>query len=418
MAEKNTLIQSIPPIRTEAASTSSSDKKSSKKSSQKLDSSEAPSTQTKIGTSEVYASEQVASSDAPVSISLFQGIVYGSFVVNLVFAGLIGVFLMRRVRDIVTPRYAKACRIFGGICLGISLHGVLAAFLYSNFLWGSGSVPIFFMNVLWIFAGPALAFVLSHLLTRFETPVKNKMFINAAFYGGAYLLSAIAVSAVITVNAGLVFSLISIGLFLVPILSYFQHLKLAYSRHAELREPYARFLTYTLLYGPWLIPVLALAKSAGLSAEVVQLLLNLISIDLVVFGGLGLALFVKNEEPVEESPESEAAKPVVKPNSKSSKKQSVDPAVKAAPKKPNKNELEDPIIQFLNDNPEVAPENTADSSAPTEAAKGTRLPNKSDTAAGFKIPSPDGALGASDASVDAKNAPEGIRPPRKPKKRF
>ncbi len=446
MSEQATLLKSIPPVSKgkDTKATSSSPKLSllsqDKESSQPKTSSQPKAdnvivkgqTESTIKESgDAVASEASLAQDEETSISLFQAVVYGSFVLNFVLAGFVAVMLFRKSSKILVPRYTIALWGLGGICIATALHGLLATFFYNNFLWGEGSLPLVFSVALWVLVGPSLAVVLSHLLTRFDKPNRLNMGINMGCYAGIFLLAMFAVSNSLTANGALILGLISLFLFIIPVARYMQNFTTAKARHKELKGIAATVCTNSLLFGPALIPVLVLCKVFGLSPELVQFLYNLLFIDIILFGSFGMLMLVQPEETSAEAVEGEEPEaqnktevaaqeeaPSAMPpkTSKQSKKKKSSPD-KAAPRV-----TDDPIIQFLNENPDENFE-PDEGNQPTPPPKPSRLPaasygpkppdKPSSSASGLpKKPQKPGDSGS------AKNAPEDIKAPPKPKKRI
>ncbi len=216
-------------------------------------------TETDVATEKAEVQESMAKSlqmtetqvvdPAGTSISAFQFLTYGSFITSFILAGFVAVVLFRKASSMVAARHQVASRALGGIFLLVALHGFVATFFYNRFLWGEASLPLLFSLGLWVIAGPALAVVLSHLLTRFDRPVRKNLLINAAFFFVIYLLALSAASGSIRVNAAVIIGLLSVFLFIVPVARYLQNFATARARHKELKDGPAKLCVYTLLLG-------------------------------------------------------------------------------------------------------------------------------------------------------------------------
>ena len=307
------------------------------------------------------AATEISDAREGPGVGTFQVLTYASSVTAFILAGFLGVILLRKVRLMRVARLKTAAKALAGIFVFIALHGFLTSFLYNNYVRGTGDVPLLVHLGLWVFAGPALAVVLSNLFTRFETPVRSNMLINQSFFLVIFLLVWIGASGLLTVNAALVFSLGAIFLYIVPVVRYLQNFKTARIRHPEFNESGVRLSVFFLLFGPAFVPLLLFAELFGLSPEVVFFLLNILVIDIVLFGGLGLMILARSDLSGVNGKNTEAAvdhsattAAPVEENMKGSPVTSPPNADRAKSQKTKGHPAasEDPIIQYLKENPE------------------------------------------------------------------
>lgn len=419
MSEKATLLTSIPPIKKSTASgdagssgsgiqsapkapsPTSSPTKSlvEKKSTQVSDSSQ--SATNLVQESEVTETVAVAS-DSP-SITLFQGVIYVSFVLTFCLAGFGAVVLFRKAGKCVEARFKLSAKVLGGAFAWAALSGFFATYLYANYLNGqSDSAPLSFMLFFWVLAGPMVGYVLNQLLTPGNKPDTVRIAIDAAVYVGIFASSMLAVASGIKENAALLFSLLGGFLFIVPVARYLSLFKTAKARHPELRDGMDQALVYALLIIPGLFPILAFARVCGLSADLFIFLSNFLSFDFVLVVACSMIACL----PADEEAKSEAEATESAAESEASTPQATVPQpVAPTPVPPAKEE----VVR------ELKPKKLAPLKPPSIK------PSVSGGASNGSIPSAPQKPSRSDSAGDssaAPNAPSRIKAPAKPKKRF
>ena len=397
--------------------------------------------ETSAGSPQAAATETAEAREGP-GVGTFEVLTYASSVTAFILAGFLGVVLLRKVRLMGPTRHKTAAKTLAGIFAFIALHGFFTSFLYNNYVRGIGDVPLLVHLGLWVFAGPALAVVLSNLFTRFETPVRSNMLINQSFFLGIFLLVWVGASGLLSANAALIVCLGAIFLYIVPVVRYLKNFQMARTRHREFSEDGVRLCVFFLLFGPAIVPLLLLAELFGLSPEVVFFLLNLLVIDIVLFGGLGLLILAREDLSVVsgEITEAEVDHPAttsapVEGNRKGRPGTSPSNADRAESQKTTGHPAasEDPIIQFLKENPEEtkskrsaakkkeAPESPKKKiPPPPKPGVERRGPSKAPPPPkkpGSPLPRAPKEPGKSQGK-QAKNAPGDIRAPNKPKKRI
>ena len=370
MSEKATLLTSIPPIA----------KPSPVKNPQQQT---AVSRGEAIESEGIVATEAVGVNDVGQSISAFQGAIYVSFVLTFCLAGFAAVVLFRKASKIAEARFvvgAKALAVASGV---IALHGFFATYLYANYLNGEGAIPLPLMMVLWAFVGLAIAVVLNHLLAPDRAPEKGAVAFDACAYFVIFSCAVIALIPGIKEDASLIFSLLSVFLFIVPVTRSLGAFRKAMARHPELRETSDRVLIYSLLALPALLPVVVFAHTCGMSDELTLFLFNFLTFDFVLVAALAMVVSADDM-----SIEAEVA---------DTKK--ADRPATAQP--------EPAVVEF---------------SAPPQPKSKKIPPRKPSKVASNAIlppaPRKPGASSSFSASPKAPNAPLTVKAPAKPKKRF
>lgn len=377
MSEKATLLTSIPPIEKSTAA-----EKTSVLTAVSNESTGSVGTVTSEGMPDAAGGE---------TITTFQGAIYASFVLTFCLAGFAAVVLFRKASKIAEARFIVGAKALGAACGLIALHGFFATYLYANYLNGEGAIPLFVMMVLWAFVGPAIAVVLNNLLTPGSTPEKGAVIFDACAYVAIFSCAAIALVPNIKEDGALIFSLIGGFLFIVPVARSVAAFRKATARHPELRETSDQVLTYSLLFLPALLPILAFANVCNVSDELTLFLFNFITFDFVLIAGMAMIASADDLVPggVESAEEAETPAPVA----------AQEPV--AAPRQPQPT-----VVEF---------------NAPRQP-KSKPMPPRKPATAGGGLPAAPRKPGSKPAAApevpEATNAPSRIKAPSKPKKRF
>ncbi len=432
MSEKASLLTSIPPVKTETAKASSSrllsptpvKSKTSEeggallsqirdlKPARKPEVVKLASVQTTdVNAVETVASEAVA--DEASSITVFQVITYASFVLNFLLAGAAAVILFKKAAKLTEERFVVSVKTLAIASVLIMLYGFFATYLYAAYLNASiSSAPLVVTMGVWVLIGPAVGFITRNLLARKDKPNRRAAYVDAGIYGAIFFLAACGVSSAIKTNAALLLSTLAGFLMIVPIARSFAAFRLAKARHKELNEMSDQILIYALLLMPALIPILAFAYVCGLSDAITLFLINFITFDFVIV--VVLAMIVSADELIPE----EAVQTVVETEGPSPEPVVVDVTAQESVADPEPKQVfagnpDDPIIQFLNSEAGVAPEQPVSQSTASPAPR-ILPPRKPGARPGIVPPAKPGSA----PTGEVPNTPSRLKTPAKPKKRF
>jgi hypothetical protein len=399
MSEKATLLTSIPPVGKSAPAKPTPAKpapvQSAPTNSQSLLTSQGTATDVVEATTAVGVAEDVTS-EAGRTITAFQGAIYVSFVLSFCLAGFAAVALFRKATKISEGRFVVGAKALALAAGGIALHGFFATYLYANYLKGEGAtVPLVVTIAIWALVGPAIAVVLNYLLTPRSAPEKSAIIFDACAYFIIFASAAIALIPGIKENASLLFSLLAVFLFIVPVARSFAAFRKAKARHPELREISEQVLIYSLLILPALLPVVVFAHACRMGDELTLFLFNFITFDFLLVTGLTMLASADDVSSSTEEEGEEAEKVAVKPAASAV----VEKAPVAQPKPA--------VVEFQ---------------APRPPKSKKLPPRKPAKAASAPIPSaprkPGSSASSSSSAPEAANAPTRVKAPAKPKKRF
>ena len=379
MAEKSALINSIPPVsRTDKNSTGSPFNGGS---------------ESDLGTTSAV---EVVESDP--AVTPLQNIAYASYAGVILIALVVGLVGLASVSRAANLRFKAALKVFSLGALLTAGWAVFVGYLFSRYLnEATGNVPLLQTIALWVVLGSFSAFALRALLVRSGQSVAAAGFVDALIYGFIFALSAFGVSQGIQANAALVITILAVFLMILPMARSYSAFRVARTEHVELINSSDQLLINSFLILPAFVPVLAFAYVCGLSTSLVLLLSNTLAILLLLIGGFTLIASAKAAPRSRENTIAESSAP------------------KSLPKVAASGTLEDPIIQFLN---EEKVGNVSPTAKEDARVTNTRsMPAKK--IAKPKIPPPQKPKSKSpSATKPAPNAPRSVKAPAKPKKRI
>jgi len=233
MADKATLLQDLPPV-SKGASTSNPAQAG-------------PGSGTEV------------QPDQGISISSFQAVTYGSFVLTFILAGFAAIVLYRKAIGDIEPRIVRSAKILAGVLAVTAMHGFVATYLYTNYLRDqSDSAPISLTVLIWIILGATTAYISNRLIELKDKVKKSDAVIDGVFYTAIFVSVTLAVSPKIGANVALILSLLAIILCVVPFSRFFTACKrIKFNRRGSKRKP-GRSILYTLVSLPSLVPLFAI----------------------------------------------------------------------------------------------------------------------------------------------------------------
>ncbi len=396
MSEKATLLTSIPPV-----GKSDSGEKPDLTSSGS-ESVGGGSNVKQLSEMAISGAREVADGSAAgdsASISSFQGIIYGSFVLTFCLAGFAAVILFRKASKAAEDRFVLGSRALASLCGLFSIYGFFVTYLFANYLNGNtDQAPVLPSIAIWVIAGPIIGLILNELLTLTKKPEKSAIVFDGIAYALIFGLAAFSTTPGIKANAALIFSLASGFIFIVPVARMFSLFRTAKAKHPELCDRSDQVLIYSLIILPGLIPVIAFAHVCGMGkdgGDITQFLLNFVAFDFILIAALAMIASADEFDPHLEKEKGAGKSDTVdsKPTSKKDKK-----AVTQASK----------------------PKPEADSVAPSKLAP-KKLPPHPTVKTSTESPLPSALKRPSVSQVSGKpapNAPSRLKAPSKPKKRF
>ncbi len=311
--------------------------------------------------------------------SVFQGAVYGSFVLICSLAILLAILLSRKAVKVVEARFSKSLRILALALVGIALNALLCSGLFAVF-WNQGgaSIPLLAALAIWVLIGPAVAIVLDHLLTPEEVPQKRTVLFDVCVYALIFVCATVSLVPGTHQNVVFASSLLSVFLFIIPFTRYLVVLRSARANHPELLKSSDQVLVYALLILPALLPLFALGNACGLSNELTLFLFNFVAFNFILV--VGFAIIASADDMITDVHADQSANQTAKA--------SVAPTASQS----------QPAASGLN----VAPQATQQQSPVRSNA-----PVKPNQKPAVNV-----------AAAKAVNAPSSIKAPVKPKKRF
>ncbi|MEM7791142.1 MAG: hypothetical protein AAF546_07065, partial [Verrucomicrobiota bacterium] len=302
--------------------------------------------------------------------------------------------------------FALGCGIF-------VLHGFFNTYLYSTYLSGSReSLPLTFSFAVWVVIAPLASIVLNKVINAASAPKnESSAAINATLSVFGAIGAMLAVLDGLSQNLALGFALGGVGLSIFSSIRSFLAYSQAKTSHSELREASMQTLVVSLAGFPVLAAALAPITLFGLSGGITQLILNLFGVAFVALsafyllqsGKMQLSVAQSEEKPQEDVASNAEATLPFPQNAVADEEPSI--ASVAHGKMP-------PKPRFV---PAAAGDklSAADSPAatlpkpPAPVPIGKKAPGKKQYASSIETPAP-----------VAPNAPDRIKAPIKPKKRF
>lgn len=442
MAEKTSLLQSIPPVekadgrddkvsllsRADGRETESGG--SAKQNVSLLERQSAPEGTGTEGSpsvessapdaSEAVASEVVASGsegEEVQTITSFQYVTYASFVLNFILAGFVAVALFKKLSKLTDARFSASAKAFAIGSLVVVFHGFFATYLYASHLNDpTRPLPLFTTLALWVVLGPFVGYVTRSLLARREKPNRKAALFDGAFYAVIFTLAAFGVSAAITTNGALLLTITACFLMIVPIARSLSAHKVACARHRELKETSSQILVYGLLFFPALLPVLAFAQVLGLPSLTTLFLVNFITIDFILVVALSFAVsadYFSTDE--SESAETSSTREKVEQRTAQAAPVQAPAQGKPKPKQPIvTGNPDDPIIQFLNSEGDDSEAGDSGQAAKPDKGAPRISPPRKPGHPGLSAPKKPGA----DGNKAPNKTPSKVKAPAKPKKRL
>ncbi|PXA04995.1 hypothetical protein DDZ13_03245 [Coraliomargarita sinensis] len=401
MAEKATLLQEIPPVAKGSSSGNT--------------------TGSGAGGNAGVGTE--VQTDSELSISAFQAVTYGSFVLTFILAGFAAVVLYRKAIGDIEQRIVRSAKVLAGVLAVLAMHGFVATYLYTNYLRNeSDAAPISFTVLIWVILGATTAYVSNRLIELKDKVKTSDAVIDGIFYAIIFISVTLSVSTVIGPNAALIISLVAITLCVVPFSRFFTACKrIKFNRRGSKRKP-GRSVLYTLVSLPSLVPLFAIVYVfEGIGPDVTLFLCNAVSLALVCY--ISFAMLTRINNAVDSETEGSVETAAAAPSTTSSKQPAAAPEM-------------DPLVAELlaeqeasNEEPEPSPAPQAEAPDVVPPAKPAR-PNANPEQAQRKAPPPPAKPQArkeapktdsNDKKDDEQPQPGTnlkVKPPSKPKKRF
>lgn len=262
MADKATLLQSVPPVanKTSTASPTRSDTP----------------TGTRMGTE--------LQTDNGLSISSFQAATYASYVLSFILAGFAAVVLFRKAMDMAEQRLSHSSKALAGAFVLMSLHGFFATYIYTRHLRGDiDAAPVSLTLLFWLVIGVTVGYLSNRLLILKDKIKLAEAITDGLFLGLVFALATLAVSPATNANLSLILSLIALVLYTIPLARFFIAFKSVKFRHVELQQPPIQRLLYCLIFIPALtalFSVLYVFKAIG--PDAMLFVTNLMSLSFVL----------------------------------------------------------------------------------------------------------------------------------------
>ena len=392
MADKATLLEKIPPVANEASP----------------------------GGAEATGELQA---DPEISISAFQAVTYGSFVLTFVLAGFAAVVLYRKAIGEIEPRIVRSAKILALVMALMALHGFAATYLYTNYLRNlSDAAPLSMAMLFWVILGVTTGYVSNRLIELKDKLKTSDAVIDGIFYAAVFVAVTLAVSPSIGTNAAFILSLLAVILSIVPFSRFFTACKrIKFNRRGSKRKP-GRSVLYTLVSLPPLVPLFALLHVVELlGPDLTLLLVNAVSLTLVGYISFAMLTRIKNAlesqaEPTSEAAAASQAEPAAaaEPPGQATAEPAMDPLVaELLAEEEARQQAEAPAAEPRAEAPEVIP--------PEKPARPPARPEAPASAAAEKprppeAPKKPGPPKKSEAAP-AKEPVLKVKPPTKPKKR-
>lgn len=405
MAEKATLLQELPPVAKESPSGNTAKSVSS------------------AGT-EVQP-------DKEHSISAFQAVTYGSFVLSFILAGFAAVVLYRKAIGDIEQRIVRSAKVLASVLAVMAMHGFFATYVYTNYLRNeTDSAPISLTVLIWIILGATTGYVSNRLIELKDRLKTSDAVVDAIFYAVIFVSVTLAVSAKIGPNAALILSLLAVILCVVPFSRFFTACKrIKFNRKGAKRKP-GRSILYTLVSLPTLVPFFAILYVAELfGPDLTLFFINAVSITLICYISFAMLSQINNtieKEAGEASGASEAAPtatPAAAPAGTTGKACEPAPAPTMDPLVAELLAEEEAAKQQAAPAPQAQPA-TPDIVPPAKPGKPktkTEQPQKAPTSEEAKPQPPAPKPPGQEQKKDESPAPGSnlkVKPPSKPKKRF
>jgi len=229
------------------------------------------------------------------SMTPFQGVAFGSFVLSIAIAGFAAIALFRRVTRGLPSALAAPAKALGGTALWIALASFYGAHMYANYLWGeSDGPPLAATLAAWAIAAPAAGVALSHAVVAPAKPARWR----------SVLLVALPVALIIASTTGLalveagreaLWAHAATGVAACAILACAATgLRRARQPEALWRTRSGQCLIVGLALAPILIALLPLARAAGWSADRAQFALMALNASFFTLCGGALLAAARN----------------------------------------------------------------------------------------------------------------------------
>ncbi|MFU8847157.1 MAG: hypothetical protein ACNA77_00370 [Opitutales bacterium] len=407
MADKATLLQSVPPVINKASTPG-------------LTPSDFPAV-TKAG-AEVQP-------DVSPGISSFQAVTYGSFVLSFILAGFAAVVLFRKAMDVAERRFSHSCKTLAIAGILVALHGFFATYIYTRYLRDEiSTAPVSLTLLLWVVLGLTVGYLTNRLLELKEKIKTAELVIDTIFWGIVFALITLAVSPATNANLSLVFSLLALIFYTVPLARFFIAFKAVKLRHAELQQAPIQWLLYSLVFLPALplvFSVLYVFKAVG--PDAMLLVANLMSFSFMLMVSMFILGAIKASKGTSSEAASEEAAPTAAPAAtmdplvqellaEEEEKEKNKAVAAAEPKNQPKNQPKSEPTRQIRPAPTPKIEKPA---RPITPNKPSKLPVSAEQHSGQpKAPPKKPSMGDKDSDKAAPNTPPQIKAPAKPKKRF
>lgn len=241
----------------------------------------------------------VTAADQEISITAFQAMTYGSFVLTFVLAGFAGVVLYRKAIGDIEQRIVRSAKTLALVMALMALHGFAATYLYTNYLRNvSDSAPLSMTVLIWVILGATTSFVGYRLIEIKDKLKTSDAVIDSIFYAAVFISVTLALSPSVGANAALILSLLAIILCIVPFSSFFTACKrIKFNRKGSKRKP-GRSVLYTLISLPPLVPLFSIFHVVGLlGPDLTLFLLNAVSFTFVSY--ISFAMLTRIKHPIE-----------------------------------------------------------------------------------------------------------------------
>lgn len=398
MAEKATLIQQLPPVA----------KKSSSGDSTRVDAKAEASAATEL------------QPETEVSISSFQAVTYGTFVLSFVLAGFAAVVLYRKAINHTGQGFIKSTKLLAATLALMGIHGFVATYGYTNYLREvSDNAPVSLTFLIWIIFGATVGYISNRLIAKNARLKTSDAVVDALLYVTVFILATLAVSDQIGPNASLILALVALITCTAPLSRFFISCKrLKFNQQSRDQRP-RKPLLYSLVLLPTLLPLFALIYVAeGIGPDPMLFSINMTASALILLAAINMLAALKRSlsEPASETETTAAASapapaaPTMDPlvaellAEQAAADAEAESGIPAEPA---------PNIQSVEDlAPKKPPPPTAPKRAPNRPTSPTNKGNNP-----LEAPKkPEKAQ--KDSEKSAPNSPKKIMAPSKPKKRF
>lgn len=365
--------------------------------------------------------------DQETSISAFQAITYGSFVLTFILAGFAAVVLYRKAIGEMEQRIVRSAKILAGALAVMALHGFLATYLYTNYLRNEAdSAPLSMTVLIWVILGATTGYVSNRLIELKDKLKTSDALIDGIFYAAVFVSVTLALSPGVGPNAALILSLLALILCIVPFSRFFIACKrIKFNRRGSKRKP-GRSILYTLVTLPTLVPLFAILYACELlGPDVTLFFINAVSLALVFY--ISFAMLARINSSVENEASSEMSEATVAATPTTTTTKASEPATAPA-MDPLVAELlaEEAAIQKEKESaPKPQPE--APDIVPPEKPTRPHIkkePTLPKTAPAKEEPTPQAQAPKDSGQPQKKNGPTStnkdlkVKPPTKPKRRF